>query len=76
MCEPFSDVIQDLWQLSHVTASYVARAAAGGIFLATGIIDDNTIAIVVAACARHENRFWMEDGAGHGRDRLTGVFAD
>ena len=49
MSEPFPDVIQDLWQLSHVTASYVARAAAGGILLATGIIDDNAIAIVVAA---------------------------
>jgi hypothetical protein len=49
MSEPFPDVIQDLWQLSHVTASYVGRAAAGGILLATGIIDDNAIAIVVAA---------------------------
>src|SRR4051812_19380161 len=27
MSEPFTDLIQDLWQLSHVTASYVARAA-------------------------------------------------
>jgi hypothetical protein len=49
MSEPFPDVIQDLWQLSHVTASYIGRAAAGGILLATGIIDDNAIAIVVAA---------------------------
>src|SRR5579871_1180538 len=49
MSEPFPDVIQDLWQLSHVTASYVGRAVAGGILLATGIIDDNAIAIVVAA---------------------------
>ncbi|HLJ45532.1 MAG TPA: DUF389 domain-containing protein [Bryobacteraceae bacterium] len=49
MSEPFPDVIQDLWQLSHVTASYVGRAAAGGILLATGIIDNNAIAIVVAA---------------------------
>ncbi len=49
MSEPFPDVIQDLWQLSHVTASYVMRAAAGGIILATGIIDNNAIAIVVAA---------------------------
>ena len=47
--EPFTDVIQDLWQMSHVTTSYVGRAAAGGILLATGIIDDNPIAIVVAA---------------------------
>jgi hypothetical protein len=49
MSEPFPDVIQDLWQLSHITASYVGRAAAGGILLATGIIDDSAVAIVVAA---------------------------
>jgi len=49
MSEPFPDVIQDLWQLGHVTASYVGRAAAGAILLATGILDDNPIAIVVAA---------------------------
>jgi hypothetical protein len=48
MSEPFPDVIQDLWQLSHVTASYVGRAAAGGILLATGIIDDD--------CYRHRCR--------------------
>jgi hypothetical protein len=49
MSEPFPDVIQDLWQLSHLSASYVARAAAGAILLATGILDDNAVAIVVAA---------------------------
>ena len=49
MSEPFPDVIQDLWQLSHLTVSYVARAAAGAILLATGILDDNPVAIVVAA---------------------------
>lgn len=49
MSEPFPDVIQDLWQLSHITASYVGRAAAGGVLLATGIIDNNPVAIVVAA---------------------------
>ena len=49
MSEPFPDVIQDLWQLSHVTASYVGRAAAGAILLANGIIDNNPVAIVVAA---------------------------
>ena len=47
--EPFPDVIQDLWQLSHVTPSYAGRAAAGGILLATGIMDDNAVAMVVAA---------------------------
>lgn len=49
MIEPFPDVIQDLWQLSHLTVSYFARAAAGAILLATGILDDNPVAIVVAA---------------------------
>jgi len=49
MIEPFPDVIQDLWQLSHLTPSYVGRAAGGAILLATGIIEDNAIAIVVAA---------------------------
>jgi len=49
MSEPATDVIQDLWQLSHVTASYAGRAAAGAILLATGVIEDNPIAIVVAA---------------------------
>src|ERR1700688_3709132 len=49
MSEPFTDFIQDLWEMSHVTPSYVGRAFAGGILLATGIIDDNPIAIVVAA---------------------------
>ena len=49
MSEPFPDVIQDLWQLSHLTSSYVARAAAGAVLLATGILDNNAVAIVVAA---------------------------
>jgi hypothetical protein len=49
LSEPFPDVIQDLWQLSHLTVSYIARAAAGAILLATGILDDNPVAIVVAA---------------------------
>src|SRR5258708_31270475 len=49
MSEPFTDVIQDLWQVSHVTTSYIGRAAAGAILLATGIIEDSPVAIVVAA---------------------------
>ncbi len=49
MGEPLPDVIQDLWQLSHVTPSYTGRAAAGAILLATGILDNNPIAIVAAA---------------------------
>ena len=49
MSEPFTDVVQDLWQLGHVTISYAARATAGAILLATGIIENNPVAIVVAA---------------------------
>ncbi len=49
MSEPFPDVIQDLWQLSHVTTSYAARAAAGAILLATGVIENSSVAIVTAA---------------------------
>lgn len=49
LSEPFPDVIQDLWQLSHLTASYLTRALAGGILMATGIVENNAVAIVVAA---------------------------
>jgi len=49
MSEPFPDVMQDLWQLSHLTPSYIGRAAAGAVLLATGIIDDNPVSIVAAA---------------------------
>ena len=49
LSEPFPDIIQDLWQLSHVTPSYIGRAAAGAILMATGVIEDNPIAILVAA---------------------------
>jgi hypothetical protein len=49
MNEPFPDVIQDLWQLSHLTTSYVTRAAAGAILLATGILDNSAVAIIGAA---------------------------
>lgn len=49
MSEPFPDIIQDLWQLSHLTPSYIGRAAGGAILMAAGIIDDNPISIVVAA---------------------------
>lgn len=49
LSEPFPDVIQDFWQGSHVNASYAARAAAGAALLASGIIENNPVAIVVAA---------------------------
>lgn len=63
MSEPFPYVIQDLWQLSHVTASHVARATAGAILLATGILDDNAVAI----CRRC---FVPALSRGSSRDRL------
>ena len=49
MSEPFPDVIQDLSQLSTLTASYVGRAGAGALLLASGMIHNDPIAIVVAA---------------------------
>ena len=49
MLEPPINAFEDLWQLSHVTISYVARALAGAILLAYGMLEDNPITIVVAA---------------------------
>jgi hypothetical protein len=49
MIEPAPDVIEDLWQLSHITPSFVSRAGGGALLLADGIIHNNPIAIVVAA---------------------------
>jgi hypothetical protein len=49
MVEPPINVFEDLWQLSHVTVSYFARALAGAILLAYGMLNNNPITIVVAA---------------------------
>jgi uncharacterized membrane protein len=49
MIEPAPDVIEDLWQMSHVTASYVGRAAGGAILLADGLLHNSAISIVIAA---------------------------
>jgi hypothetical protein len=49
MVEPAPDVLEDLWQMSHVTPSYVGRAAGGAILLAEGVIHNSPISIVVAA---------------------------
>lgn len=49
MIEPAADVIQDLWQLSHVTAGYIGRAAGGALLLADGMIRNSPISIVAAA---------------------------
>ncbi len=47
--EPTVDVLADLWQLSHLTSSYVGRAVAAAILLAYGMAEDSAISIVVAA---------------------------
>ncbi|HTA42472.1 MAG TPA: hypothetical protein VK789_08495 [Bryobacteraceae bacterium] len=47
--EPAPDVVEDLWQMSHVTPSYLGRAAGGAILMADGVIRDSPVEIVVAA---------------------------
>ena len=49
MLEPPINVLEDLWQLSHVTVSYFARALAGALLLAHGMVKNDSVAIVVAA---------------------------
>ncbi len=49
MLEPPVNVFEDLWQLSHVTISYIARTLAGAVFLAYGMMKNDPISIVVAA---------------------------
>jgi len=49
MPEPTIDVFEELWQLSHVTPTYVGRAASAAVLLAYGMMENNPIAIVVAA---------------------------
>jgi hypothetical protein len=49
MVEPPVNVFEDLWQLTDLTVSYVARALAGAILLSYGMLQNNPITIVVAA---------------------------
>lgn len=49
MPEPTIDVFEDLWQLSQVTPTYIGRAVSAAILLAYGMMENNAIAIVVAA---------------------------
>ncbi len=49
MLEPPINVFEDLWQLNHITISYIARCVAGAILLAYGMLNDDPITIVVAA---------------------------
>src|SRR5437016_5028713 len=45
MVEPALDVLEDLWQLSHLTPSYVGRACSAAILLAYGMLENSAIAI-------------------------------
>src|SRR3954447_24977972 len=49
MIEPALDVLEDLWQLNHITPSYVGRATGAAVLLGYGMFHNNAIAIVVAA---------------------------
>ncbi len=49
MLEPPINVFEDLWQLNHVTISYVARCFGGAVLLAYGMLENDPITIVVAA---------------------------
>jgi hypothetical protein len=48
MPEPALDVLEDLWQLTHVTPSYVVRAIAASLLLADGLMRNDPVEIVVA----------------------------
>ncbi len=48
MVEPGPDVIEDLWLMSHVTPSYLGRAAGGAILMANGVVHNSAVEIVVA----------------------------
>lgn len=47
--QPPVDVLEDLWQLSHLTSSYVGRACSAAILLAYGMLENSAISIVLAA---------------------------
>lgn len=49
MLEPPINVFEDLWQLNHITISYVARCVAGALLLAYGMLENDPVTIVVAA---------------------------
>lgn len=49
MVEPALDVLQDLWQLTHITSSYLGRASGAAVVLAYGLFKNSPISIVVAA---------------------------
>jgi hypothetical protein len=47
--EPTVEVFQDLWQLNHLTPSFIARALAAAILLGYGMLRADPVSIVVAA---------------------------
>jgi hypothetical protein len=49
LTEPAVDVFEDLWQLTHITWSYIGRAVSAGFLLAYGMVTNSSISIVVAA---------------------------
>lgn len=49
MLEPPINIFEDLWQLNHLTISYMARAISGALLLAYGMLENDPITIVVAA---------------------------
>lgn len=49
LAEPAVDVFEDLWQLNHVTWSYLGRAVSAGFLLAFGMLTNSSISIVIAA---------------------------
>jgi len=49
MIEPALDMLEDLWQLSHVTPSYIGRAMGAAVLMAYGMFENSAISIVVAA---------------------------
>lgn len=49
MLEPPINVFEDLWQLNHITISYIGRCVAGAALLAYGMLENDPIIIVVAA---------------------------
>src|SRR5260370_26813951 len=49
MVKPALDVLEDLWQLSHITPSYVGRAVSAAILLAYGMFENSAISIIASA---------------------------
>jgi len=47
--EPTVEVFQDLWQLNHLTPSFLVRAVAAAILLGYGMLRADPVSIVVAA---------------------------